>query len=220
MPYCWSSIIPTTTANGCSSRTWSAAGSLAMWKPMHACSHAPVDRRRDLTTRLRRREPDPRPASVGDHSRACGEGADESAHGLLGAGRDRELEDEPAHAPAGRGDGTARLPAQGVLDAGPVGPADRDDEPLAPLDGHHGPGVDGCRHGVTVGADEAAGAEQRPAEPAGHDGHDLRQAAPGEDVEHGGACRARGLAVVVAAASRTVGPEHEGGAVVSGVPTA
>ena len=38
MPYCWSSIIPTSGAKACSSSTRSAVGSLAMWKPMPSSS--------------------------------------------------------------------------------------------------------------------------------------------------------------------------------------
>ena len=41
MPYCWSSIIPTSTANGYSSRTWSAAGSPVRWNAIARSSHAP-----------------------------------------------------------------------------------------------------------------------------------------------------------------------------------
>src|SRR5689334_11210123 len=36
MPYCWSSIIPTTRANGYLSSTSSAAGSPVIWKPMRS----------------------------------------------------------------------------------------------------------------------------------------------------------------------------------------
>ena len=86
---------------------------------------------------------------------------------------------------------------------------------------HPAPGADLVEpgaYGVSVGPHQAAGAEQHPAEPAGHHHDDVGDLAAAEHLEHRRA-RGAGRLTVVAGALHVAGrPEHERGAVVPRVP--
>src|SRR6478609_1494159 len=73
-------------------------------------------------------------------------------------------------------------------------------------------------HGVAVGPHQATGPEQRAAEPARDHGGDVAQPGAAQHVEHRRPGSARRLAVVGRALDRTVRAQHEGRAVVPGVP--
>ena len=142
---------------------------------------------------------DPGRRARGDPTGTGGQGRDGPRHLRDGVGRCRDLQAHPPREVVDAGDLDVGQSSQGVLDPRAGRVVDVDDDTFSQLAGQHRRLVECGRHGVAVGADEAARAEQGPAEPPRHDGHDVGQAATAKDVEHRGARRAGRFAVVVAA---------------------
>ena len=144
---CWSSIMPSRRAKGYSSRSGSAAGSLAIWKPMQACSHASAVCRRRPARPGSRSDPGRRPGSD-DAARAGGEARRRVRATASTACRARRAtcEDEPA-----------LRPRSSTVTASPGGRAARSrrgarrrwststTSPSRSSRRHHGRGVDGGR---------------------------------------------------------------------------